>query len=76
MENKYKQLADKYKVSARTYTNVLGLAIFQTTGNPYSREPMEVANAEKTPETWKLACDILELLASKEHINNPTWEVL
>ena len=64
-EDKYKELADKYKVSARTYFYVLGLATFQTTGVPYLSTSTEIAHAEKTTKTWKLACDILQLLADK-----------
>lgn len=76
MEEKYKELADKYKVSARTYFYVLGLATFQTTGTPYISNSTEITHAEKTEKTWKLACDILQLLADKKQIQNPQWESL
>lgn len=74
MEEKYKELADKYKVSARTYFYVLGLATFQTTGTPYIGNSTEITKAEKTTKTWKLACDILQLLADKGQVQNPQWE--
>lgn len=74
MEDKYKELANKYKVSARTYFYVLGLATFQTTGTPYVGNSTEIAHAEKTTKTWKLACDILQLLADKGQAQNPQWE--
>lgn len=74
MEEKYKELADKYKVSARTYFYVLGLATFQTTGTPYIGNSTDIAKAEKTTKTWELACDILQLLADKGRAQNPQWD--
>lgn len=76
MEDKYKELSNKYKVSARTYFYVLGLATFQTTGTPYVGNSTEIVKAEKTEETWKLACEILQLLADKGQAQNPQWESL
>lgn len=74
MEDKYKELADKYKVSARTYFYVLGLATFQTTGTPYIGSSAEIAKAEKTKKTWELACEILQCLAGHNAVQNPQWE--
>ena len=65
MEEKYRELSNKYMVSERTYFYVLGLATFQTTGVPYLSTSTEIAHAKKTTKTWKLACDILQLLADK-----------
>ena len=74
MEDKYKELADKYEVSARTYFYVLGLATFKTTGTPYIGNSTEIAKAEKTKKTWKLACEILQCLADHNAVQNPQWE--
>ena len=76
MEEKYRELSNKYKVSARTYFYVLGLATFQTTGTPYIGSSTEIVKAEKTEETWKLACDILQTLAKNNAAQNPLWESL
>ena len=74
MEEKYKELSNKYKISAKTYFYVLGLATCQTTKPQYLNTSTEIAHAEKTEKTWKLACDILELLADKGYAQNPQWK--
>ena len=61
MQEKYNTLSDEYAISARTYFMVLRLAIYHLTGE-YLETSVEIADAEKSEEVWKLGCEILKTL--------------